>query len=100
MILATVFLLAGFALGVTGLIVYMLWRIMRNKGMDKSNVTNAARILDHVVLHPNDFGKMYYLTGEQILALEQLSTYPETLLKRPFWYVNKDELSEVVKTRP
>jgi hypothetical protein len=70
-------------LGWVSLLSYMILRMMRNPGWDDSNITNALRILSHVVLHTEDFGKMYYPNG-----------------KRPFWYVDKDELSEVVKTRP
>jgi len=83
--------LCGFVLGILVLLGYILSRMMRNKGWDDSNLTNALRLLSHVTLHPEDFGKMWYCTGwpgEQVPY------------KRPFWYVDKDELSEVVETRP
>ena len=41
------------------------------------------RLISHIAAHPSDFGKMQYEDG-----------------KRPFWYINKDEFSEVVDTRP
>lgn len=69
--------------GILVLLAYILMRMMRNPGWDDSNITNALRLLSHVALHPEDFGKM---------------TYPDG--KRPFWYVSKDELSEVVDSRP
>jgi len=41
------------------------------------------RLLAHVVAHPSDFGKMRYEDGG-----------------KPFWYINKDEFSDIVDTRP
>jgi len=78
----------GFIAGIFSLLAYMLWRMMRGDGWDKSNVLNALRLLSHVIAHPEDFGKMWYLdeAGKPI--------------KRPFWYVSEDEFQTVVKTRP
>ena len=93
-------LVFGFLVGAGTLFGYMLWRMMGNDGWDDSNINNAERLLSHVVLHPEDFGKMYYLND---LELEELEEVDKTLfdsLKRPFWYVDKDEFSEVVQTRP
>lgn len=73
----------GFMTGVISLLSYLLYRMMKNEGWDDSNITNALRLLSHVTLHPQDFGQMRYADG-----------------RKPFWYINKDELSEVVKTRP
>jgi len=78
----------SFGMGVFSLLIYLIWRMMRNPGWDDSNMTNALRLLSHVVLHPTDFGRMYYISKEGVIG------------KRPFWYVSKDELSEVVKSRP
>jgi hypothetical protein len=69
--------------------------MMGNVGWDDSNITNALRLLSHVTLHPEDFGQMYYLKDSQYMAASDRGE-----LKRPFWYVSKDELSEVVETRP
>lgn len=80
--------IAGFVLGVFTLLGYILWRMMRSDGWDGSNITNALRLLTHVTLHPEDFGKMWYL---------DIDGHPK---KRPFWYVSEDELSEVVRSRP
>lgn len=76
-------LLFAWLAGAIMLLGYILYRMMKQPGFDKSNITNALRLLSHVCLHPHDFGKMSYPDG-----------------KRPFWYVSKDELSEVVDTRP
>ena len=46
-------------------------------------MTNIIRLIAHVATHPGDFGKMQYEDG-----------------KKPFWYLSKDELSDVVDTRP
>ena len=80
--------------GMVTIIAYILYRMMRNDGWDDSNITNALRLLSHVTLHPEDFGKMYYLKPDEVDAL----MLPPG--RRPFWYVDKDELSEVVKSRP
>lgn len=96
--LATVFFLGGIVLGAFLLLGYMCQRMMTNDGWDDSNITNALRLLSHVTLHPEDFGKMYYLSDAQFKLAKDI--FPEEDIRRPFWYVSKDELSEVVKTRP
>jgi hypothetical protein len=73
----------GFVTGFLVLLGYILWRMMRNEGWDDSNITNALRLLSHVTLHAQDFGLLQYPDG-----------------KKPFWYVNQDELSQVVDSRP
>lgn len=88
----------SFLIGVFSMLFYLLSRMMRSDGWDDSNITNALRLLSHVTLHPEDFGKMYYLYDWQIHMLT--AEHDARLLRRPFWYVDKDELSEVVKTRP
>lgn len=55
----------------------------RRSGWDDSNMTNILRVLAHLATHPRDFTEMYYKDG-----------------KKPFWYLDKDEFSEVVETRP
>jgi hypothetical protein len=94
----TLLFILGFLAGVAGLLGYILWRMMRNDGWDDSNITNALRLLSHVTLHAEDFGKMYYLTRSQARLVRQL--FPEENIKRPFWYTSEDELEGVVKTRP
>jgi len=92
--------LGGFWIGVSTLLGYMIWRLMRNAGWDKSNITNALRLLSHVILHPHDFGKLYYLTDVQIAQLLQLMAHGDRPLQRPFWYTELDEFEGVVKSRP
>jgi len=90
----------GLVLGVMSLLGYMIWRLMRNAEWDDSNITNALRLLSHVVLHPGDFGRMYYLSDRALQTLFEAREMAAINFHRPFWYINKDELSEVVKTRP
>lgn len=90
----------SFIAGVITLLGYMIKRMMGNSGWDDSNITNALRLLSHVTLHPEDFGKMYYLTHQQQSIIMETMVYSDNAPRRPFWYVDKDELSEVVKTRP
>lgn len=85
----------AFFSGMIFMLGFILYRMMRNDGWDDSNITNALRLLAHVTLHAEDFGKMYYIDSR--LKQPLLDSFE---LKRPFWYVSKDELSEVVETRP
>lgn len=78
----------GFLLGLFSFLAYFIWRMLRSDGWDDSNVTNAVRLLIHVALHPEDFGRMWYVDEDG---------YADA---RPFWYVGHDELSEVVDSRP
>jgi hypothetical protein len=78
---------SGFVLGVISLLSYMILRMMKSDGWDKSNITNALRVLSHVVMHPEDFGKLWYVQDGVVTH-------------RPFWYISLDELSEVVDSRP
>ena len=52
-------------------------------GWDDSNFFNVLRVLCHLAMHPDDFTRMQYPDG-----------------KKPFWYLTKDEFSEVVDSRP
>ena len=80
--------LAGFLLGILFFIGYGAYRAVDSKGWDDSNIFNFLRLLAHVFMHPEDFARMYYISRDGEIK------------GRPFWYINKDELSEVVKTRP
>lgn len=62
------------------LIIYLR---ARKKAWDDSNIFNVFHILCHLALHPEDFTKMRYEDGSN-----------------PFWYLTKDEYSEILKTRP
>lgn len=94
--------LVSFFMGAFALLGYMMWRMMRNDGWDDSNITNSLRVLSHVVLHAEDFGRMYYLTREELFALQIKDTAYDIPLnqRRPFWYVSEDEFEGVVQSRP
>lgn len=72
----------GLILGVILLPLIIYFRATHT-GWDDSNIFNVFRVLCHLALHPNDFVKMQYEDG-----------------KKPFWYLTKDEFSEVVNSRP
>lgn len=74
--------LFGIVVGILLLPLIIYFRACRS-GWDDSNIFNVFRVLCHLALHPNDFTKMYYIDDRQ-----------------PFWYLTKDEFSEIVKTRP
>ena len=95
--LAILFLtLSAFFFGVTVLLSYQVMRMLRSDGWDKSNITNALRLIAHCTMHPEDFVHMWYV--EEITRengeIELVAT------RRPFFYLSQDELSDVVKTRP
>ena len=75
--------LALFLLGALCLPLLLFLRARRDDSWDDSNITNIYRLIAHIAAHPSDFGKMQYPDG-----------------KRPFWYINKDELSDIVDVRP
>lgn len=95
MIVVTSFFTGAFAL-----LGYMIWRMMRNDGWDDSNINNALRLISHVVLHSEDFRKMYYLSGTQIFQLKQMQVHGDEPIQSPFWYITEDEFEGVVRTRP
>lgn len=72
-----------FILGVISCPLIIFMRARRDDSWDDSNMTNILRIFAHIATHPSDLGLMKYDDG----------TFP-------FWYINKDEFSDVVKTRP
>ena len=60
---------------------------MRSKETDDSNIFNYLRVFGHISKHPGDLAKIHYV-------------YSGVIGDRPFWYIGKDEYSEIVKTRP
>lgn len=72
----------GLLLGVI-LIPLIIYFRATHAGWDDSNFFNVLRVICHLALHPGDFTKMRYTDG-----------------KNPFWYLTKDEFSEVVNSRP
>ncbi len=85
--------LTSFVVGVFTLVGYMVWRLMRNAGWDKSNMTNALRVLSHVIMHPEDLSHMYYTKYEVEFGVRVAT-------RRPFWYIDQDEITQVVTARP
>jgi len=75
--------IAIFILGMSSLPLAIFIRARRDASWDDSNMSNIYRIVAHLATHPSDFGKMQFEDG-----------------KKPFWYINKDELSDVVDSRP
>ena len=75
--------LLSFVLGILFCPIVIFLRARNDDAWDDSNITNIIRLVAHIATHPSDFGKMRFEDG----------TFP-------FWYINKDELSEVVKSRP
>jgi len=75
--------LSMFLLGMLSFPLILFLRARKDSHWDDSNMTNIIRLVAHIATHPGDFGKMQYEDGT-----------------KPFWYLNKDEFSEVVKTRP
>lgn len=65
------------------LVPFVIYLRARRSGWDDSNIFNVFRVLCHLALHSEDFLKMRYEDG-----------------KNPFWYLTKDEFSEVVDSRP
>ena len=72
-----------FILGIISFPFLAFIRARRDDNWDDSNVTNMIRLISHVIAHPSDFAKMRYEDG-----------------KKPFWYINKDEFSDIVDSRP
>lgn len=87
---AILIFLGGILAGILLLIGYGAYRAVNSPGWDDSNVTNWLRVFSHMILHPEDFARMYYPDDNE----------PYRLGMRPFWYIGNDELSEVVHTRP
>jgi len=73
----------AFLFGILACPLIIFIRARRDDSWDDSNMMNIYRVVAHLATHPSDFGKMRYEDG-----------------KKPFWYINKDELSDVVDARP
>jgi len=81
----------GFVTGMLSLIGYGCYRGVNAAGWDDSNALNWIRLFSHIILHPGDFTKMYYLSDEQLrIYMETYQMKPES----PFPYLGKDEFSE------
>lgn len=71
----------SFLLGMVAFPFLVFLRARRSSEWDTSNLFNIFRVIAHLAIRPSDFGKMQYADG-----------------RKPFWYIGKDEFSEVVKT--
>lgn len=71
------------ALGVLLCPIVIFLRARKCDQWDNSNMANILRVFAHLATHPNDFAKFQYEDGT-----------------KPFWYLDKDEFSDVVRTRP
>lgn len=74
--------LLAFLLGLLCCPLVIFLRARKCDQWDKSNMFNIYRVVAHLATHPDDFGKMYYDNGE-----------------KPFWYIDNDEFTDVVRTR-
>ena len=74
--------LLAFLLGLLCCPLVIFLRARKCDRWDKSNMFNIYRVVAHLATHPDDFGKMYYDNGE-----------------KPFWYIDDDEFTDVVRTR-
>ena len=63
-------------------------QFMKSPETDDSNLFNYLRVFGHIAKHPGDLGRLYYISKEGEIG------------KRAFPYIDKDEYSEVVRTRP
>lgn len=74
--------LFGWLVGLLTFIGYGAVRALGSDGWDDSNLLNWIRLLSHVVMHPEDFARMWYINPKDA------SRY------RPFDYIDKDEFAE------
>ena len=74
--------LLAFIIGILCCPLIIFLRARKCDRWDKSNMFNIYRVVAHLATHPDDFGKMYYDNGE-----------------KPFWYIDDDEFTDVVRTR-
>lgn len=84
---ALIIAVLGFLLGVLMFPLLLFLRARRSDSWDDSNMTNIYRVIAHLATHPEDFGKMWLLDTDG------------HAYKKPFWYIDKDELSDVVDSR-
>lgn len=93
--MATIFaFLLGLLLGLLTFIGYGAHRAVGSAGWDDSNILNWLRLLSHVVMHPEDFAHMYYLSGNDWYVVDGSGRRLPDKDYRPFDYISKDEFSE------
>lgn len=84
--------ISGFIIGLLVFIFYGAYRAVNSDGWDDSNILNWLRLLSHTFIHPEDFGKMYYLDYKALSILKNNNYIIENM--RPFDYISKDEFAE------
>lgn len=87
----------GVVSGILLLIGYGAFRAVRSDGWDDSNVLNWIRLFSHIVMHPEDFTKMYYIydaRGEIAAGLPVACSKEGWGVQSPFPYLSNDEFSE------
>lgn len=72
----------GILIGLFLFPILLFLRARRDGSWDDSNLFNIYRVLFHLAVHPSDFSKFQFPSG-----------------KRPFWYLSKDEFSDIVDSR-
>jgi hypothetical protein len=79
MISSLLIAISFFILGVLACPALIFLRARKSNRWDDSNLFNIYRVVAYLAIHPQRFGELRYLNGYQ-----------------PFWYISKDEFSEVV----
>lgn len=87
-------LILGYLLGILSFVGYGAYRALNSDGWDDSNLLNWLRLLSHVYIHPEDFGRMYYLDQMSEDIVRSGGVVSEKSLKRVFGYISKDEFAE------
>ena len=93
--------LLGFLVGILFTVGYGAYRALNSDGWDNSNALNWLRLLSHVYIHPEDFGRMYYLDQMSRDILASGGVVDGKHFTRPFAYIVGDEFSDnFPETRP
>ena len=82
MIEAILAFILGIIVGVL-LVPIVIYLRARKSNWDDSNIFGVFHVICNLALHPEDFTKMKYEDGSN-----------------PFWYLTKDEFSDILKVRP
>lgn len=85
-------MLGSFFLGIFVFVGYGAYRALNSDGWDNSNVLNWLRLLSHVFIHPEDFGRMYYLP--EGVEKELVRQGYDMEANRPFDYISNDEFAD------
>ena len=92
--------IGGMATGLLLFIGLATYRAVTSGEFDDSNITNWLRMVAHLILHPGDFAFAWYAKRVTLYDKEGKLQIVRVATRRVGWYVNKDELSDVVDVRP